>query len=99
LNKDVQRSTRGTIATILKDLMSGPDETDASLAGQTAGYKVNLPVEIDVMCIRKRLKITQARFSDTSGFSLEASNPPEKAMPTFWPMGRDSRITDMLGNL
>jgi hypothetical protein len=24
------------------------------------------------------------------------SSPPEKAMPTLWPTGRDSRITDML---
>src|SRR5271166_4965933 len=31
--------------------------------------------------------------------AAEVSSPPEKAMPTFWPMGRDSRITDMLGNL
>src|SRR5271169_2293484 len=29
--------------------------------------------------------------------AAEVSSPPEKAMPTFWPTGRDSRITDMLG--
>jgi putative transcriptional regulator len=45
---------------------------DAFLAGETAGYKVTLPAEVDVKSIRKRLKMTQARFSDTFGFSLDA---------------------------
>ena len=60
------------MATIFNDLMSGLDEADAFLAGETAGYKVNLPAEVDVKGIRKRLKMTQARFSDTFGFSLDA---------------------------
>jgi putative transcriptional regulator len=53
-------------------LMTGLDEVDAFLAGETAGYKVNLPAKVDVKGIRKRLKMTQARFSDTFGFSLDA---------------------------
>jgi putative transcriptional regulator len=57
---------------IFGDLMSGLDEVDAFLAGQTTGYKVNLPAEVDVKGIRKRLKMTQARFSSTFGFSLDA---------------------------
>ena len=60
------------MATIFNDLMTGLDEVDAFLAGKTAGYKVNLPTEVDVKGIRKRLKMTQARFSDTFGFSLDA---------------------------
>src|ERR1700733_11798743 len=28
--------------------------------------------------------------------AAEVSSPPEKAMPTFWPRGRDSRITDIV---
>jgi putative transcriptional regulator len=60
------------MATIFDDLMSGLDEVDAFLAGKTAGYKVNLPAEVDVKGIRKRLKMTQARFSSTFGFSLDA---------------------------
>src|ERR1035437_1519879 len=60
------------MATIFNDLMSGLDEGDACLAGETAGHKVNLPAEVDVKCIRKRLKMTQARFSSTFGFSLDA---------------------------
>ena len=53
-------------------LMSGLDEVEAFLSGETAGYKVNLPAKVDVKGIRKRLKMTQARFSDTFGFSLDA---------------------------
>jgi putative transcriptional regulator len=60
------------MATIFKDLMAGLDEVDTFLAGETAGYKVNLPANVDVKGIRKRLKMTQARFSDTFGFSLDA---------------------------
>ena len=60
------------MATIFKDMMNGLDEVDSFLAGKTAGYRVNLPAEVDVKGIRKRLKITQARFSDTFGFSLDA---------------------------
>ena len=57
---------------IFNDLMRGLDEVDAFLAGENAGYKVNLPAEVDVKSIRKRLKMTQARFSSTFGFSLDA---------------------------
>jgi putative transcriptional regulator len=60
------------MTTIFKDMMNGLDEVDAFLTGKTAGYKVNLPAEVDVKSIRKRLKMTQARFSDTFGFSLDA---------------------------
>jgi putative transcriptional regulator len=60
------------MTTIFNDLMTGLNEVDAFLAGKTAGYKVNLPAEVDVKGIRKRLKMTQARFSGTFGFSLDA---------------------------
>jgi putative transcriptional regulator len=60
------------MATIFKDMMNGLDEVDTFLAGEKAGYKVNLPAEVDVKNIRKGLKMTQARFSDTFGFSLDA---------------------------
>ncbi len=58
--------------TIFEDLMSGLDEVDAFMSGKTVGYKVTLPAEVDVKGIRKRLKMTQSRFSDTFGFSLDA---------------------------
>jgi len=58
--------------TMFERLKTGLEEVDAFLAGETAGYKVTLPAEIDVKSIRKRLKMTQSRFSDTFGFSLDA---------------------------
>ena len=58
--------------TIFEDMMTGLDEVDTFLAGKTAGYKVSLPADVDVKGIRKRLKMTQARFSNTFGFSLDA---------------------------
>jgi len=57
---------------MFNDLMTGLDEVDAFLSGQRAGYKVTLPEEIDVKGIRRKLRMTQARFSDTFGFSLDA---------------------------
>ncbi|MGC2161980.1 MAG: hypothetical protein WA634_08740 [Silvibacterium sp.] len=57
---------------LFKDLMTGLDEVDAFLAGEKNGYKVNLPAEVDVKVIRKKLNMTQSRFSNTFGFSLDA---------------------------
>lgn len=57
---------------MFQDLMTGLDEVDAFLRGETAGYKVNLPDKVDVKAIRKKLKMTQSRFSATFGFSLDA---------------------------
>jgi putative transcriptional regulator len=36
------------------------------------GFKVTLPAEINVKTIRKGLHMTQASFSNTFGFSLDA---------------------------
>lgn len=57
---------------MFEDMKRGLEEVNAFLAGESAGYKVTLPAEVDVKSIRKRLKMTQARFSDTFGFSLDA---------------------------
>jgi len=57
---------------VFEDLMTGLNEVEAFLAGEQAGYKVTLPASVDVKTIRKRLKMTQAKFSDTFGFSLDA---------------------------
>jgi hypothetical protein len=39
---------------IHKNLMSGLDEVDAFLAGETAGYKVTLPSEVDCQPLSER---------------------------------------------
>ncbi len=60
------------MSAMFEDMMTGLDEVDAFLAGEKVGYKVTLPADVDVKSIRKRLNMTQARFSDTFGFSLDA---------------------------
>jgi putative transcriptional regulator len=60
------------MSAIFEDMMTGLNEVDAFLAGRTTGYKVSVPAEVDVKVIRQRLNMTQARFSDMFGFSLDA---------------------------
>lgn len=60
------------MTSMFKDLMNGLDAVEVFLAGKEAGYKVSLPENVNVKDIRKRLKMTQARFSSTFGFSLDA---------------------------
>lgn len=60
------------MTTMFEDLMTGLNEADDFLAGKNTGYKVSVPTEVDVKAIRKRLNMTQSRFSDTFGFSLDA---------------------------
>src|SRR6202795_3123353 len=55
-----------------EQLMTGLDEVEAFLAGEQKGFKVHVPDEVDVKSIRSKLGMTQARFSDTFGFSLDA---------------------------
>jgi putative transcriptional regulator len=57
---------------MFEDLKAGLTEVDEFLAGERAGYKVTVPAEIDVKSIRKALHMTQAKFSDVFGFSLDA---------------------------
>ena len=52
--------------------MNGLNEVDTFLGGKTAGYKVSVPTDVDVKSIRKRLNMTQASFSSTFGFSIDA---------------------------
>ena len=54
------------------DLKTGLSEIDDFLEGKQEGYKVSVPAQIDVKIIRKRLHMTQARFSAAFGFSLDA---------------------------
>ena len=60
------------MATMFEDLKAGLGDVDAFLAGERTGYKVSVPAEIDVKSIRKGLHMTQARFSEAFGFSLDA---------------------------
>src|SRR6266545_3917623 len=58
--------------TAFEELTTGLDEVEAFLAGERKGFKVHVPDKVDVKSIRNKLNMTQSRFSDTFGFSLDA---------------------------
>jgi len=58
--------------TQFEQMMDGLNGVEAFLAGEQEGFKAHVPQEVDVKAIRNRLGMTQARFSDTFGFSLDA---------------------------
>src|SRR5579864_1465813 len=60
------------MTTAFEKMMRGLDEVESYLSGETKGFKVTVPDEVDVKAIRNRLGLTQARFSNTFGFSLDA---------------------------
>jgi putative transcriptional regulator len=53
-------------------MMDGLNEVEAFLAGKQEGFKAHVPRDVDVKAIRHRLGMTQAKFSNTFGFSLDA---------------------------
>src|ERR1700686_4847028 len=58
--------------TAFEELMTGLDEVQAFLAGDRKDFKAHVPDEVDVKSIRNKLNMTQSRFSNTFGFSLDA---------------------------
>ena len=58
--------------TQFEQMMAGLNDIEAFLAGEQEGFKAHVPQEVDVKAIRNRLSMTQAKFSDTFGFSLDA---------------------------
>jgi putative transcriptional regulator len=54
------------------ELMSGLDDVESYLSGKTEGFRVHVPEEVNVKEIRNHLQMTQAKFSNTFGFSLDA---------------------------
>src|SRR5262252_3796465 len=61
-----------SMKTQFEQMMDGLNDVEAFLAGEQEGFKANVPQEVDVKAIRNRLGMTQAKFSDTFGFSLDA---------------------------
>jgi len=53
-------------------IMRGLEEAKAYMEGERDGYKVTVPPSVDVKSIRKGLRMTQAVFSESFGFSLDA---------------------------
>jgi putative transcriptional regulator len=68
--------------TQFEQMMNGLNDVEAFLAGKQEGFRVHVPQKVDVKGIRIRLGMTQARFSDTFGFSLDAiKHWEEKRIP------------------
>lgn len=53
-------------------LMGGLNEVESYLSGDGKGFQVHVPDAVDVKSIRQNLHMTQAGFSKTFGFSLDA---------------------------
>jgi putative transcriptional regulator len=53
-------------------MMDGLNDVESFLAGEQKGFKAHVPRQVDVKAIRNKLGMTQARFSNTFGFSLDA---------------------------
>src|SRR5438445_2966668 len=76
--------------TQFEELMHGLDDVESFLSGEKEGFKVHVPKRVDVKSIRNKLRMTQARFSDVFGFSLDAikhweggRRPPEAPARTL----------------
>ena len=61
-----------SMKTQFEQMMDGLNDVEAFLAGEQEGFKAYVPQEVDVKAIRNRLGMTQVKFSDTFGFSLDA---------------------------
>ena len=56
-----------------KSLIQGVEEALEYVKGQREGsvtHKINVPAEIDVCAIRKKLHMSRQKFSDEFGFSI-----------------------------
>lgn len=58
--------------TQFEQMMDGLNDVEVFLAGEQEGFRAHVPQEVDVKAIRNRLGMTQAKFSATFGFSLDA---------------------------
>jgi putative transcriptional regulator len=56
---------------LFRDMMEGLNSVEAYMKGERDGFVVHVPAEVDVKKIRKDLKMTQAGFCRTFGFSLD----------------------------
>jgi hypothetical protein len=57
---------------LFEEMAQGTAEARAYMDGKRKGYKVTLPETVDVRAIRKRLRLSQGRFADRFGLSVDA---------------------------
>jgi putative transcriptional regulator len=58
--------------TQFEQMMDGLNDVESFLAGEQKGFKAYVPHQVDVKAIRNKLGMTQVRFSNIFGFSLDA---------------------------
>ena len=58
--------------TQFEQMMDGLNDVESFLAGEQEGFKAYIPQQVDVKAIRNKLGMTQVRFSNIFGFSLDA---------------------------
>jgi putative transcriptional regulator len=57
---------------LFEEMAQGTTEARAYMEGERKGYKVTLPETVDVRGLRKRLHLSQERFADSFGLSVDA---------------------------
>jgi len=62
----------GPPAKLFEEMAQGTAEARAYMEGERKGYKVTLPETVDVRGLRKRLRLSQGRFADRFGLSVDA---------------------------
>jgi putative transcriptional regulator len=57
---------------LFEEMAQGAAEARAYMEGMRKGYKVTLPETVDDRGLRTRLRLSQARFADRFGLSVDA---------------------------
>ena len=57
---------------LFEEMAQGVGEARAYMEGERKGYKTTLPASVDVRGIRKKLHLSQGKFADTFGLSVDA---------------------------
>ena len=57
---------------LFEEMSQGLGEARAYMEGERQGYKTTVPETVDVRAIRKKLHLSQNKFSETFGLSVDA---------------------------
>ncbi len=57
---------------LYEEMAQGLSEARAYMEGERQSYKATLPETIDVRAIRKKLHLSQGKFAEAFGFSVDA---------------------------
>ena len=57
---------------LFEEMAQGTAEARAYMEGERKGYKVTLPKTVNVRGLRKRLRLSQGRFAENFGLSVDA---------------------------